>query len=171
MQVNTINPNFGSAITVNNIYHDGQLIYSRYKRYVNTKENDKLVNAIMKALSDNLKLPVDTPIAMKMQEIVPDLYHKFEKIVRPYRLPDTLREVNLLTGKEVCSIDGINNSNLERKKKGYLLEQAIREMFDRSNGIFKGFINIYSSTYDMVEKEGKKLHELIAIDNIEQTLM
>ena len=59
------------------------LIYSRHKRGINTNENIKLAKAVMKALCENLKLPVDTPVAMQMDNFVNDLYYNNKKIPFP----------------------------------------------------------------------------------------
>ena len=168
MRTNSIGPNFGSAVTVNKIYLVGELVYTRYRqRAVGDNKVEDVVKAVMKSLRENLKGQVDTPVAKKMNEIVPDLYYKFGKKTSALYLPDSCKEVNLLTGAHAFTLENIyNNKGLNRRQKGYYIQQAISEMFDRTKETFAGFIDIKASTRDMVEKEGKKPHELIAIDDI-----
>ena len=52
--------------------------------------------------------------------------------------------------------------------KSYRIKEAIENIFSYKSGKFKGRINIYASSRDMVEADGKDLYELIAIDSIEK---
>ena len=168
MRVNYINPSFGSALTVNKIYLDGNQVYTRFRpRTAGNSEVEDIVKAVMKSLRENLKGPMDTPVSKKLNEIVPDLYYNYGKKTSALYLPDACREVNLLTGEHAFTMENIyNNKGLNRKQKGYYIQQAISEMFDRTKKIFAGYIDIKASTRELVEKEGKKSHELIAIDDI-----
>ena len=179
MQINSIGPSFGSALTIRNIYLDGERVYTKYSpRMDSNSEKYKLVKAIMKSLRLNLKEPVDTPVAKKMNELIPDLYYKYGKNTTVLMLPDLSREVNLLTGEDAFTYDNIMYSQkLDRIKKGKLLENLISEMFGckkskdpNARPIFAGLFDIYASSRDMIEKEGKKLHELIAIDDVAKAL-
>ena len=173
MRVNSIEPNFGSALTVHKIYLDGKQIYTRFgPRLISGSEQDQYVHAVMKSLRLNLKEKVDTPVAKKLSDMVTDLYYNFGKKTDILYLPDKNREVTLLTGPEAFTFENIYN-NIERKFRGSYLENAISEIFNQSEnskGIFAGFIDIFAATRDMVEPEGKKLFEIIAIDDIEEAL-
>lgn len=128
----------------------------------------------MKSLRLNLKEKFDTPVAQKLSEIVPDLYYKLGKKTDVLYLPDISKEVNILTGADAFTIENINNNKgLSRRQKSDYIQNAILEMFDKSDnskGIFKGFIDIFASTRNLVEPEGKKLFKLIAIDDIAKAL-
>ena len=175
MQINSTNQNFGSALTVRNIFLDGKPIYTKYaSRMIGGSEQEIYVKAVMKSLRLNLKERIDTPAARKLNEIVPDFYYKLGKKTDVLYLPECNRGVNLLTGAEAFTIENINNNKgLNRRQKRNYIAKAISDMFDvseKSKGIFAGLIDVFASTRNMVEKDGKKLYELIAIDDITKAL-
>lgn len=160
MQINPTGPSFGNSLTVFRIVKDGEIVYDRSKRIYN-KES---VHAVMRALTQNLKLKVDTPVAVKIDEMVSDLHYRNPKRTRPLYLKDSSREVNLLTGEHAFIDDIFDKRNpLPKPQKRRVYQNRIREMFATAH---KGFINIFASTRQMVEAEGKEAHELLMIDDV-----
>ncbi|MBO7672808.1 hypothetical protein J6S88_05290 [bacterium] len=167
MQINATGPSFGHVLTVFKIQLDGKEVYHRCQRATNTPENMELTRAVMRSLVQNLKLRVDTPVAIKINELVPDLHYRNPKRTRPLYLKDSGREVNLLTGEHAFIDDIFDKRNpMPKPQKRCIYQNRIREMFAKANG---GHINIVASTRPLVEAEGKEAHELIAIDDVVKT--